>query len=172
MTWNPFQILPTSSVDYINGKRVVYPKDSLLRESGINGTSPNTTNRLVWGNSYSPFPTSTSTLTGLTVLSASEAVLSGLTFGGGTNSILGTGRIANLLFRISLLNLLYSQSKNIYPYLEYQLSFYDSSNKLTEVADRFYTITSVGKYGNYEVKLLVKKPTIKESILGSFTVIF
>ncbi|MDR0650799.1 MAG: hypothetical protein LBG59_05365 [Candidatus Peribacteria bacterium] len=69
-------------------------------------------------------------------------------------------------FRLSLLNFLTSVEKLIYPYLEYQFSF---SN---DIADRFYKIDAMGKYGAYEVKLLVQKPTIKESILGSFTVIF
>ena len=134
-----------------------------MRQTKINAATP-----LYWGNSYSPF-SAPSSLTGeLTVLSASEGAIKELKF----SELLGADNVSNLLFRISLLNLLYSQSKNIYPYLEYQFSFYDENEQATEIADRFYTITSKGKYGNYEVQLVVKKPTIQESILGSFTVIF
>jgi hypothetical protein len=70
------------------------------------------------------------------------------------------------IFRISLLNLLKSVNKQIYPYLEYQFSFSQT------ISDRYYTIRAQGKFGDYKVELLVKKPTIKESILGTFTIIF
>jgi hypothetical protein len=70
------------------------------------------------------------------------------------------------IFRISLLNLLKSDNKQIYPYLEYQFSFWEP------ISDRYYTIKAQGKYGDYQVELLVKKPTFKESILWSFTIIF
>ena len=158
---NPFQILPTTSLQHYGNKRVIENQDSLLRKTKINTTAP-----LTWGNTRSPF--TISSLTGLTVLSASEGAIKNLTF----TDILGNIKISNLLFRISLLNLLYSERKNIYPYLEYQFSFLNESGNPAVIADRFYTITSRGKYGDYEVKLIVKKPTIKESILGSFTVIF
>jgi hypothetical protein len=81
--------------------------------------------------------------------------LKGLNFSQLTNNT----KITDKKFRLSLLNLLTSTNGLIYPYLEYQFSF------PTEIADRFYKITTIGKYGNYEVKLLVEKPTIKESIL-------
>ncbi|MBQ7073474.1 hypothetical protein IJM86_00040 [bacterium] len=61
---------------------------------------------------------------------------------------------------------MYSSNNLIYPYLEYQFTFDNF------IADRFYYITTTGKYKDYTVKLLVKKPTSKASILGSFTVIF
>ena len=70
------------------------------------------------------------------------------------------------MFRFSLLNLLYAKENQIYPYLEYQWNFDN------EVADRFYYVNVTGKYKDYIVKMLVKKPTSKASILGSFTVIF
>jgi hypothetical protein len=64
------------------------------------------------------------------------------------------------------LNLLTSVNWYIYPYLEYQFSF------PKDISDRFYRITTVGKYGKYEVKLFIQKPTVQRSILWSFTVIF
>jgi hypothetical protein len=69
------------------------------------------------------------------------------------------------------LNLLTSDKELIYPYLEYQFGFYKDGWP-TEIADKYYTISARWKQGNYEVELLAKKPTFKESILGSFTVIF
>ncbi|MDR2541532.1 MAG: hypothetical protein LBD11_07440 [Candidatus Peribacteria bacterium] len=50
--------------------------------------------------------------------------------------------------------------------MEYQFKF------SKPISDRYYTIRAQGKYGDYKVELLVKKPTIKESILGTFTIIF
>jgi hypothetical protein len=88
------------------------------------------------------------------------------------SDLLALTNVTNLIFRIAVLNLLSSKSKHIYPYLEYQFSFYDEYKNPADISDRFYTITARGKFGNYEVKLLVKKPTIKESILGNFTVLF
>lgn len=71
-----------------------------------------------------------------------------------------------VLFRLSLINPLRSQRGYLFPYLEYQLSFPH------EVADRYYSIFAKGKNGNYEVELFMQKPTITESILKTFTVIF
>jgi hypothetical protein len=96
----------------------------------------------------------------LTVISEKEADLTGKNFFRLLSGATG------VVFRLSLLNLLTSKSKQIYPYLEYQFTF------SKDIADRFYRINATGKYGKYEVKLFVQKPTIKESILGSFTVIF
>lgn len=80
--------------------------------------------------------------------------------------ILQSSNVQDLVFRFSLLNLLYAQTNQIYPYLEYQWNFPQ------EVSDRFYYLNITGKYKDYLVKMLVKKPTSKASILGSFTVIF
>ena len=78
----------------------------------------------------------------------------------------------NVLFRLSLINPLYSEKGQIFPYLEYQLSFFDGDGRPSEMADRFYSITTKGRNGNYEVQLFMQKPTIVESILRSFTVMF
>jgi len=49
--------------------------------------------------------------------------------------------------------LLKTEDENIYPFLEYQLSLGD------DISDRFYTIQGNGRVGEYEVKVIVKKPT-------------
>ena len=166
----PFQVLPTTSVRYSLPREVLYDRDSIFRESRIN-TLTNTNSYLTFWNTHSPFSPHSSTpyLSGITVISSQESVISGWAF----NKLLTDS--TDLIFRTSLLNLLYSEKQNVYPYLEYQLSFFGGSNgngTPTQISDRFYTIDARGKFGSYEVKLLVKKPTIKESILGSFTVIF
>lgn len=158
---NSFQIFGTPSVKYYGTPSVDYSKDTLFRESKINSGSP-----IKFAGSKSPF--STSTPPQLTIISIDENTLKSKNF----DAVLKDSKTTGVIFRVALLNLLYAKSGNIYPYLEYQFSFKDSAGTLTSVADRFYTITATGKYGNYEVKLLVKKPTIKESVLGSFTIIF
>jgi hypothetical protein len=142
-------------------------KDTLFRESRINGTNGNPALKFDFAGSNTPFSTS-NIPTPLTIISEDENALKMENF----DTILKDSKTTDVIFRVALLNLLYAKSGNIYPYLEYQFSFRDAGKNLTYVADRFYTIIARGKYGNYEVKLLVKKPTIRESVLGSFTVIF
>lgn len=68
--------------------------------------------------------------------------------------------------RFSLLNQLRNRTWDIYPFLEYYTSF-DG-----DVPDKYFTINSEWGYGDYVVNLTIIKPTIKESILKSFTTIF
>lgn len=49
----------------------------------------------------------------------------------------------------------------LYPFLEYQFFTTDG----TKIADRFYTIQGEGKVGKHNVKLQVKKPTLKQPAL-------
>jgi hypothetical protein len=65
-----------------------------------------------------------------------------------------------------LVNFLRSFSSNIYPFLEYFFEF-DSP-----IADRFYTIQWEGRKWDYDIKIIIKKPTFKETVAGSFTVVF
>jgi hypothetical protein len=148
-------------------RNLLYYKDSTARESRINKVNGNSPTR-IFGN-FSPFindnyrgnTLKSSSLTGWNIISSKEEEMKTSSFSTIMNNTPGT------IFRISLLNLLMSTNQQIYPYLEYQFSFPDDY-----IADRFYRIDATGKYGKYEVRLLVQKPTIKESVLGSFTVIF
>ena len=54
-----------------------------------------------------------------------------------------------------LANLLKSKDWDIYPFLEYKLQF------PIEVPDRFFYVNWVWKVGDYQVNLLLKKPTMK-----------
>ena len=69
--------------------------------------------------------------------------------------------------RFSLLNFLKNSTWDLYPFLEYHIDFNGDP-----VPDKYYTINSEWGYWDYLVNLTVIKPTIKESILKSFTTIF
>jgi len=76
-------------------------------------------------------------------------------------------RFSQNQIKFSLLNFLKNVNWDIYPFLEYQIKFYDAP-----VPDKYYTINSDWGYWDYMVTLTIIKPTIKESILKSFTTIF
>ena len=63
-------------------------------------------------------------------------------------------------------NLFRTFTGSIYPYLEYQFTFPQP------IADRFYTIEGHGRVGEYDVQIVLKKPTVQGTIGGDFTVIF
>ncbi len=155
-----FMIFPTVKKNKNSGE-VYYNEDSVIRGRRINEESP-----LDFSTNFSPFKYSNISLHNM--ISYLEDILSGKNF----SSLLSDDKLTDPRFRIALLNLLTSANGLIYPYLEYQFGFYDKDKKLTDIADKYYTISARWKQGNYEVELLVKKPTFKESILGSFTVIF
>lgn len=149
-----FTIYPTVSINY-NDKKI-NNEDSTIREDVINGG-----NTLTFGNNKNPIrPHANNEI--LTILSNQEDHIKEKTF----KQIFQDANATGMLFKIALLNLLHTDKKQVYPYLEYQFSF----DK--DIADRYYTIEAKGKYKDYESKILVKKPTNKDSILGSFTVIF
>jgi len=67
---------------------------------------------------------------------------------------------------LGLISWLRSVQGPIYPYLEYRLIFD------MPVADRFFTVDGHGRNSNYDVKIQIKKPTIRGTVAGDFTVIF
>jgi hypothetical protein len=67
--------------------------------------------------------------------------------------------------RFSLLNLLWSGT-SVYPFLEYYTDFW------TIVPDKYYTINGEWNYKDYQINTIVQKPTVKETILWSFTSVF
>jgi hypothetical protein len=68
--------------------------------------------------------------------------------------------------RFALLNLLEWSWKNNYPFLEYYADFWK------DVADKYYTINAEWNFKDFQVNTIIQKPTIKETILWSFTSIF
>lgn len=78
----------------------------------------------------------------------------------------GSSDFSRLNLKLSLLNLLKTESKMIYPYLEYYLQF------TSDVADKYFKIDAEWRYKDYQVNIIMHKPTVKESVLWNFTVIF
>lgn len=74
---------------------------------------------------------------------------------------------SNLQLKLSLLNLLQTtQTWIIYPFLEYQLNFW------MPISDKYFKIDAEWKFDNFQVNTIIHRPTIKESVLWDFTVIF
>ena len=71
-----------------------------------------------------------------------------------------------LEFSFGLVDLLRSANGNIYPFLEYQLSF------PSPVSNNFYTLEWESVVWNYDVKIIMKKWTKPDSTIGNFTIIF
>ena len=77
------------------------------------------------------------------------------------------GKSSRLQLKLSLLNLLQTKTRwIIYPFLEYRVNFW------TGVSDKYFTINAEWKYDNFQVNTIIHRPTIKESVLWDFTVIF
>lgn len=157
-TTTPFTIYSTQDIS--NGS--VKSHDTVIRESIINNDV-----NLSFRNKTSPISNKDYDFT---VISSEESFIKTGHFYDSpvrVNSIFNNASFTKLQLRLALLNILWTNWKMIYPYLEYYLDFW-----WTEVADKYYTMNAEWKYWDYQVNLIVQKPTIKESILWSFTTIF
>lgn len=154
--WEQFSIMPNESVYYYWVQKAVQDWDTLIRESNINASSG-----IVFGNSKNIFNPSSTSPEKQNVISNESSIASD-NFG----SIFSFSSYTWLQLRFWLVNLLSSMSGNIYPFLEYYFGFDN------EVSDRFFDIKWNGRKWNYDVKILIKKPTFEETIGGSFTIIF
>lgn len=130
--------------------------DSAIRESNINSWVT-----LKFSNNKNPVKTDTNTT--FTIISPFDTEIWNSNFKG----IFSSNYTTNLNLRLALLNLLKSKNNMIYPYLEYYLDFWE-----IEVSDKYFHINAEWKFWDYQVNLLINKPTVKESILWSFTVVF
>lgn len=172
-SWSLFTVFATQSVDL---KNKTTKDDSAIRETEINGGNNEyisfwNSKTPIWKFNRSPNPKSNPD--SLTIVWKYEDVLAGKEF----DDIFMNSSISWLQLRLSLLNLLKThQSLNhtglVYPFLEYYFEFKDSNNNWAKIPDKYYTINSEWQFWDYQVKLVIQKPTIKESILWSFTVIF
>ena len=70
------------------------------------------------------------------------------------SNILTSSFYTGLRLSFGATNLFRSFSGIIYPYLEYQFTFPEV------IADRFYTLQGQGRVGEYDVKIILKKPTV------------
>lgn len=153
--WNQFFVMPSESVARYWSENTVQSWDTTIRESNINVAS-----NIIFGDSYNIF-NDWSDPDKQNVVSNDDTIAAN-TF----QDILSVANYSWLELKFALVNLLSSLSGNIYPFLEYFFTFDQ------EVADRFYTIQWNGRKWDYDIKIIIKKPTFKETVAGSFTVVF
>ena len=153
----PFTIYSLSDMDQFWERK---NSDSVIRESDINDNF----SLLIKKNTRLKNPNKKRAQWLNTIISQEEARLSLV---GDLWGFLNVRNIPQLQLKLALLNLLQSRNNSIYPYLEYYLDFW-----WKEVSDRYFTINAEWWFWDYQVNLIVQKPTVKESILWNFTVIF
>jgi len=154
--WNQFFIMPSESIAYNGDQKVVNNGDTTIRESNVNSWS-----NINYWDSMNIFNLWSIPET-QNVVSNDSSNISGDTF----KTIFSNSNYTWLQLKFALVNLLSTVNWNIYPFLEYFFQF-DSP-----VSDRFYTIQWNWRKGDYNVKIIIKKPTFKETVAGSFTVVF
>lgn len=156
-SYNSYTIYSTQSVaSWV----VKYYEDDAFRESDINN---NLTFDFTKNNGWNPIVSVSRWWSSrLKVISQSE---SNIKTKNGFKSLRTSNTTENQI-RFSILNLLKTNKDKIYPFLEYYIKFW------SEVADKYYTIKAKWNYADYEVDMTIQKPTVKETILSSFTSIF
>ena len=131
----------------------IYSSDSAFRENDIN----NNLNFNFGSNNRSPFGTNKNVI----IISSKENEIKNL-----QNYKNLFNNIENPQLRFSLLNLLKDKNGRLYPFLEYYVDFW------TDVSDKYFTIKAEWNFADYQVNLIIWKPTTKESVLWNFTSIF
>ena len=152
-----FKIIPMINIFYYSGMQINTDYDTALRESLANATAA-----LIFGNSYTPIFPHGESLSWQNVVSSVASVIEPQTF----TQLFQNPSVSDLQFSFGLVALLRSYVGAIYPYLEYQFTFPQ------EISDRYFTIDGDGRNGNYDVHVLIKKPTVPGTVWGGFTVIF
>jgi len=157
---NGFKIFPTIAVFYYSGMQIDESNDNAIRESTINDTwiiSFDTSHY------YSPTNHGAS-LTKHNVVAQDASAIESIHF---SQILLNTlQEFSDLRLSFGAANLFRTFTGAIYPYLEYQFTFPQA------IADRFYTIEWHGRAGEYDVQIIIKKPTVQWTVGSDFTVIF
>ena len=165
----PFTIYSTQSVEFDgNSAKINVGKDTVFRESDINKTLKF---NFWWSSMWSPFSYDNTfsydnrwTTSHITMVHESE--ISAETKSG-FKSFFANQNVKLSQIRFSLLNLLQWSGNNIYPFLEYYIDFGGKT-----VPDKYFTINAEWEYKDYKVDIVVKKPTVKDTVFWSFTSIF
>lgn len=156
---NGFKIYPTIAVFYYSGMQIDENKDNAIRESIINATG-----NLDFSLGYSPLlPPRGAGVGKHNVVGQNADIIQSKNF---TNIFTTTTEFSNIRLSFGATNLFRTFTGAIYPYLEYQFTFQQP------IADRFYTIEWHGRAGEYDVQIILKKPTAQGTVGGDFTVIF
>lgn len=153
---NGFKIFPTIAVFYYSWMQVDIYNDNAIRESIINNTW-----NIRFENTRTPIVNG-SNLTKHNVVAADASTIQTMPF----SAILSSSMFSGLHLSFGATNLFRTYTGAIYPYLEYQFTFPQ------EISDRFYTIEWHGRVWEYDVKIVLKKPTAQGTVGGDFTVIF
>ena len=155
--WNQFFVMPNQSIAYYWTEKLVNTdQDTTIRESNVNSWS-----KIIFWDSKNIFnDDSLSEPNSQNIISNNN--MSDKSF----FNILSDNNYTWLQLKFALVNLLSSVNWNIYPFLEYFFKFDQP------VADRFYNIQWNWRKWNYDIKIIIKKPTFKETVAGSFTVVF
>ena len=153
---NGFKIFPTIAVFYYSGMQVDEPNDTVIRKSVIN------TSGKIDFIKFTPIPPNGWGLHKHTVVGADASIIESLPF----QQIFTSSDFSGLRLSFGAANLFRTFTGAIYPYLEYQFTFPQP------IADRFYTIEGHGRVGEYDVQIVIKKPTVQWTVGGDFTVIF
>lgn len=155
---NDFKIFPTMAVFYFQSLPYVNPlMDTVMRESLLNETG-----MLVhFTTSFSPIING-SNLDKHNVVGTNAAEIETWNF----REIFTSADFSDLRLSFGAANLFRTFTGAIYPYLEYQFTFPQA------IADRFYTIQWHGRVGEYDIQIVLKKPTVQGTVGGDFTVIF
>ena len=132
------------------------PNDNVIRESIINDTGV-----INFINSFTPIAHGVG-LTKHNVVSSDASFIEWQNF----QQIFSSSDFSGLRLSFGATNLFRTFTSAIYPYLEYQFTFPQP------IADRFYTIQGHGRVGEYDVQIILKKPTVQWTVDGDFTVIF
>ena len=154
---NGFKIFPTIAVFYYSWMQIDEHKDNAIRESIINDTGT-----IAFENSFTPIIPHGIGLSKHTVVAADADYIQNENF----RQIFTSSNFSWLRLSFGAANLFRTFTGAIYPYLEYQFTFPQP------IADRFYTIQWHGRVGEYDVQIILKKPTVQWTVGGDFTVIF
>jgi len=135
----------------------VASEDTVFRESNINSGL-----LFDFGNSWNPIDGDS---TSPVIISEGEKDI--ISDWWNFEGIFGGNMFSKIQIRFALLNLLKTANDKIYPYLEYYISF-----GWQTLPDKYFTIIGEWDFADYQVKTIIQKPTVKESILWNFTTVF
>ncbi len=133
-------------------------RDNAIRESLINDAAP-----IAFTNTFTPVTPHGTRLLQHTVVGQDAKLIQSKNFQTIFND---TINFSGLRLSFGATNLFRTYTDAIYPYLEYQFTFPQP------IADRFYTIQGHGRAGEYDVQIVLKKPTVQGTVGGDFTGIF
>lgn len=163
-----FRIFKYDGMTYFGSAPSMNPQDMAIRESLLNARNPITpTNAwpsLRFRDTFQPLQTTiASERTWHNVASQQADSIRSLMW----NQLFADSRFTDISLSLAWIAMPVSQSNDIYPFTEYRVEAWGA-----QLADLYYTITTQGKVGAYNVVFRYKKPAFDMAIAGDFTVFF